>query len=151
MRNLPYTYGDRNSHFFPWDVVVTDLGTGVSRVELLRSLGLRPVPVPKLALQDGIEAARRLLPLCYFDEENTRDGVRKLERYARRWSEQKGMWLDRPNHDESSHAADAFRTMAVGVGDDLDADATSETLARWQRTGRMDNGKPLVIGEASVL
>lgn len=108
----PYLYG---RHIVPHDVRVRELGTGKSRLELLRSMGLKNLTVaPKLMVQDGIEAARLLLPKCRFDADACRAGLDKLQRYSRQYDDARGLFKNRPEHDETSHAADAFRTLAVG-------------------------------------
>lgn len=109
----PYLYG---RHILPHDARVRDLGTGKSRMEMLRTMGLKNIIIaPKLLIQDGIEAARLLLPKCRFDETNCRAGVDALRRYQRQYDRARGLFKDRPEHDETSHAADAFRTLAVGL------------------------------------
>ena len=36
-----------------------------------------------------------------------------LEAYRKQWNETTGAYRDQPFHDENSHAADAFRTLAT--------------------------------------
>jgi phage terminase large subunit len=105
-----FTYGE---HYFPHDVAVKELGTGVSRLETLRTMGLYAViPVQKMALDDSINAARMLFPRCWFNETGCEKGIDALRNY--RWKEatknQTGRTL--PVHDWASHGADAFRTLA---------------------------------------
>lgn len=59
-----------------------------------------------------IEAARRLFPSMWFNEETTEDGVYALGQYAEKIDEERGIGLG-PNHDRFSHCADAFGLMAV--------------------------------------
>jgi hypothetical protein len=69
-----------------------------------------------MALQDSIEAARQVLPFCWFNEERTYEGLEHLRAYSRTWDEKTSSFKDRPNHDAHSHAADAFRYMALSSG-----------------------------------
>lgn len=69
--------------------------------------------VPKKTIDAGIEDARRLLARCVFDEKRCEAGIKALESYRKEWNDKLGCWRDRPLHDWSSHAADAFRYLAV--------------------------------------
>lgn len=73
--------------------------------------------IPRMAKKtNGIEAARRIFPNCYFDEENTKDGMRCLERF--RWKldpETNHPSKDTPEHDQYSHGADAFAQLALSL------------------------------------
>lgn len=106
-----YVYG---THFLPHDAQARELGTGKTRVETLRSLGLRDiVVVSRQSVEDGINAVRNLLPKCYFDEKNCDRGLDALRNYQRKFDEKAQTFLQKPLHDWSSHGADAFRTLAL--------------------------------------
>ncbi len=105
-----YTYGE---HWGPHDIEVTEFGTGKTRLETARRLGLRFKVTKKLSLADGIAAVRQLLPRCYFDEDRCRDGIDALTHYRKTWSDKYQQFTDEPVHDWSSHPADAFRGLAV--------------------------------------
>ena len=59
-----------------------------------------------------IEAVRRLLPKCWFNAETTEAGLSALGFYHERRDSQRKIGLG-PEHDWSSHAADAFGLMAI--------------------------------------
>ena len=62
---------------------------------------------------DRINAVRKLLPCCYFnDTGRVQQGLSRLRKYRRRRSESMKVWTT-PLHDESSHAADAFGEFAI--------------------------------------
>lgn len=108
-----YLYG---KHFLPHDVGVTELGTGRSRIETLRQLGLDGVTVvAKLPIDDGINAVRKILPRCWFDKDKTADGLKALRQYRRDYDDVRKTFLERPYHDWCSDPADAFRYLAVGL------------------------------------
>ena len=112
LQSKPYTY---SHHVLPHDVEVRELGTGVSRRETLISLRIRPVVVArKLAVEDGINAVRLLLPRCWFDADACKRGLDALRQYRKEYDEEKGTFKKQPRHDQWSHGADAFRTGAVG-------------------------------------
>jgi hypothetical protein len=63
-------------------------------------------------LLDGINAARRTLPLCVFHP-RADDGISALEQYRREWDDEKKTFKANPLHDFSSHLSDAFRYLAM--------------------------------------
>lgn len=117
----------------PHDVVVRELGTGKSRQEMLEQAGLEITVVKKLPVADGIMAVRRILPRCWFDK-NVKQGLDALRNYRRNYDEKRNVFFDSPLHDWCSHAADAFRYLAVGL---------DETDANW--------GQPLNINNSWIV
>jgi len=107
-----YNYGD---HLAPHDIEVRELGSGKSRLETAFSLGIRFKVIPKMKVADGINAARMMLPRCYFDRDKTAEGLDMLRQYRQEWDDKKRSFRDAPRHDFTSHAADAFRYLAVGL------------------------------------
>ena len=59
-----------------------------------------------------IEAVRRILPHCHFDEKRCEAGLEALAWYHERTDEHREVGLG-PLHDWSSHGADAFGLLAV--------------------------------------
>ena len=107
-----YVYG---RHHFPHDIKVRELGTGKSRLETAESLGLKPNDiVPKLDVEDGIEAARAILNRCWFDNAKCKRGLNALRSYHKEYDEMNKTYRNHPHHDWSSNGADAFRYLAVG-------------------------------------
>jgi len=102
-------------HYFPHDVKVRELGSGRSRLETLRSLGIKAIPVKKLAKGDQIEAVRNVLPRFWFDSTTCHLGIKHLKEYRKEWDEMKQVFKKTPVHDQSSHGADAMATLAVGI------------------------------------
>ena len=110
LQDRDYIYG---THWAPHDIEARELGTGKSRLEVARGLGLSFKVAPRLAVEDGIEAVRNLLPRAWFDAERCRQGLRALKSYHRDFNERRQSYLPHPVHDWASHGADAFRTGAV--------------------------------------
>jgi len=104
-------------HYAPHDIQVRELGTGKSRLETARKLGIHFRVVRRLSIEDGIHAARAILPKCYFEKTNTKDGLQALRRYRKEFDEKKGIYKPHPLHDWSSHYADAFRYFAIAFRD----------------------------------
>lgn len=113
LREKPYVYSE---HILPHDVGVTELGTGTSRLELLASLGVGNTRVlEKTRVEEGINAARFLLPRCYFDETKCKQGLEALRQYQYEWVDDAKRFSKMPKHDWASDAADAFRYLAQGL------------------------------------
>tara|TARA_R110000868_G_scaffold4155_23_gene25480 strand:- start:7086 stop:8390 length:1305 start_codon:yes stop_codon:yes gene_type:complete len=112
IRERPYVYGD---HLLPHDAAARELGTGRSRIETLARLGLRTRMVPLHSVDDGINAVRTLLPRSWFDARNCASGIDALRAYRREWDDRRRVFGDYPLHDWASHAADAARTVAMGL------------------------------------
>lgn len=119
-----YTYG---THYLPHDVGVTELGTGRTRIETLRQLGLNSiVVVPKLPIDDGINAVRKILPRCWFDQDKCAFGLKALRQYRRDYDDVRKTFMERPYHDWASDPADAFRYLAVGLQEPHKSQAASK-------------------------
>ena len=101
-----WNYGD---YVFPHDVRQRSLDTGRTRVETLQNLGVEPTIIPQMKVEDGIEAVRRKLKNCWFDEMKCRRGIDALRQYRSQYDEKNQVFKLRPVHDWASHAADAFR------------------------------------------
>jgi phage terminase large subunit len=105
-----YTYG---THWAPHDIQVKEFASGRSRLEAAASLGIRFQVAPNVPLEDGIHAARMLLPRCYFDATRCQAGIEALTHYRRDWNSRLNEFKPVPVHDWASHGADAFRYLAV--------------------------------------
>lgn len=106
-----YRYG---RHILPHDVEVRELGSGKSRKQTLEDMGLRNIDIiPAMEVADGINAVRLVLANCWFDGERCARGIEALKQYRREWDGKRQTWRERPLHDWSSHAADAFRYFAL--------------------------------------
>jgi phage terminase large subunit len=107
----PYVFG---AHHLPHDVMVRELGAaGRSRFETLGALGLAPIMVgAAMDPEERINAARLMIPLCWFDAERCHAGLERLRAYRKRWSRATRSYGG-PLHDEASHGADAFGEFAA--------------------------------------
>lgn len=88
---------------------------GMSYEDQARRAGFKPEIVKSgmaSAAQKRVDAARRVFPSIFFDEENCAAGIKALEAYREKWDEDRQVGLG-PLHDWSSHAADAFGLMCV--------------------------------------
>jgi len=103
------------THYGPHDLMQRQLSTGNTLLQTASSLGIRFVVVPKHEIKDGIEAVRQLLPTCRFDGGRCEHGIEALKSYRREYDDRLKVYRDKPLHDWASHAADAFRYLAMGV------------------------------------
>jgi hypothetical protein len=108
-------------HYFPHDVSHRELGNhGKSRIDTLKTLGVTPVVVGQSNVNDGINAVRQLLDMCWIDEGRCERGLNALRSYRREWSDKLQTFRDAPLHDAASHGADALRTFACGFKEIMD-------------------------------
>ena len=113
MNKLHYNYGD---HVAPHDIQVRELGTGMSRLEVSRKLGVRYKICKNIGVQDGIDAVRMLLKRAWFDSDRCAYGLECLRAYQSEWDDKKRIQSDSPLHNWASHSADAMRYVAVHFG-----------------------------------
>ncbi len=107
-----YTYG---GHYAPFDIATTELGTGQTRVEAARKLGLHFRKLPKLPVADRIDAGRRVFPLSVFNKPLVNEGWKALLNYRREYDELKREFLTDEVHDWASHGGSAFTYGAVAL------------------------------------
>lgn len=105
--------------WLPHDARAKSLQTGRSTIEQYLARGYPARIVPNLKVQHGIDAARLVLPNCWFNYENCYDGIEALRAYRRSFNEVTKSFSDHPVHDWSSHGADAFRYFALVAKNDL--------------------------------
>ena len=114
MQKHPYIY---DTLYLPHDANVTDLtqADNLSRADIVRSMGMKVVVVPRVPLKaEAIQAVRDVLPRCYFDEENAAGGVASLDGFKKEWNDKLGVWRDEPVRNNAKHGADAFEQFARG-------------------------------------
>jgi phage terminase large subunit len=120
LQQRPYLWG---TDYLPWDAASTGrLATGKSVEAVMRGLGRKVHVVRQNLVHVGIEAVRRMMPLCWWDINLCADGIQALRHY--RYGEIKVLSTPdhrtptrEPVHDWASHPSDAFRTAAMGVAD----------------------------------
>jgi hypothetical protein len=121
---LGYIYGN---HYGPHDLRKRELGTGLALYETAWDLGIEFDVLQRGTLEGGIELVRQILPRCWFDTDRTDSGLDCLINY--KWkkienmsSENRPVYASMPQHDWSSHGADAFRYLAEAVSGGITID-----------------------------
>jgi hypothetical protein len=110
LQDKPYSYGE---HWAPHDIEVRELGSGKTRKEMAKELGIIFRVAFNLKVEDGINAVRMTLNRCWFDQTKCEFGLEALKEYHKEWDDKMREFKNHPYHDWSSHAADAFRYFAV--------------------------------------
>lgn len=136
LQELGYVYA--TPHIYPHDASHRDLSTGRERTVLLSQLGLPGRVLANSAVDDGIQAARRLLGRCWFDEGKCKRGIEALTAYRREYDEDRKAFKSKPWHGWESHGADAFRYLAMGLPDRLNLQQPIQERDRWLR-GKKDD------------
>lgn len=111
----------RTTIWLPHDGETNDRVFDVSYESAIKGAGYTVEVVPnqgKGAAAARIEAARRVFPSCWFHEDGCRGGLDALGWYHERKDEIRGIGLG-PEHDWSSHGADAFGLMCIVSERDL--------------------------------
>ena len=112
LQDKPYVYG---THYFPHDAGSGSFATGKSIQQSALEVGLRTVVLPRDDIAVGIEAVRRELATCYIDERKCKILIEYLSNYHKKYNEVKECYSDTPEHDKTSHCADAVRYMAMAL------------------------------------
>ena len=118
LQSRGYVYRD---HIAPHDIGVRELGTGRSRLEMAAELGIQFRVLPRVSqnvrseVEERIDAGRRLIPRCWFDEKKTSKGLEALRSWHRAENARTGELSSQPVHDWASHGADAYTYLAMGL------------------------------------
>lgn len=106
LKAKPYRYLD---HYVPHDAANKLLAAGgQSIVQQAFKLGVNMKVVPSTSQQNSIEAARKVIGICWFDSDKCASGINALRQYQFEFDGDKKTFRSVPRHDWSSHAADAF-------------------------------------------
>lgn len=102
------------AHFGPHDMANRQWGATLkSTLAIARECGINFRITPKLSKQEGIEAVRRIFKDVWIHKVYCEHGLEALRHYKKEWNEDLRDYHDKPLHDWSSHAADAFRYFSV--------------------------------------
>lgn len=139
IKNKPY-WPNYAKHFAPHDINVVEFGTGISRYEKAKRLGLKfemnmnrlgdlISSVPNVSIMDGIETCRSTFGKIWIDEVNCKDLIKALENYRQEYDPKTKTFTSRPLHNNFSHYADAFRYLCLSLPKTQDG-LTAEELDR---------------------
>ena len=124
----PYVYG---KHIAPHDIKVQEFGSGLTRIEKARQLGINFTVAPDLSIEDGIEAVRSALSRIWIDESN-KQFLKALENYRQEYDIKRKVYKNHPLHDWSSHWADCLRYLCISLPKTRDGTTPQELDKRYQ-------------------
>lgn len=110
MKAKKYRYGD---HYAPHDIEVRELGSGMSRLEIGQHNGVNYLIVPRMSVDDGINAVRTRFSTLWIDKTKCDLGLKRLRRYHKEFDSKRGVFKNQPVHDINSHCADMIRYWAT--------------------------------------
>ena len=114
LQSFGYVY---DTIWLPHDAKAKSLGTGKSIEEIVRATGMKVQILERVPVADSINAARTIFNKCYFDRQNTEEGLQCLRRYRYDVDADTKMFSAKPLHDEYSHGADAFRYIGLMINE----------------------------------
>lgn len=108
IKSKAYNY---SVHYLPHDGAAGNI-RGLNPSAQLTAIGLRNTVLGVEREIVGIERLRQTLAFSCFDKNKCADGILALNSYHYAWDEERGRFKDKPEHDASSHGADAARYAA---------------------------------------
>ena len=97
---------------------------------MLEGLGFRSRIAPRLSVEDGIEAVRRLIPRMWIDADKCALGLSALRDYREKIDPKRRVSLG-PLHDWTSHGADALRYLATAYDEPRAKKPAMSREASW--------------------
>lgn len=109
-----YSY---SRHYMPHDAAhrQQDVNSVETREQKANKAGITPTEVLKRIAteQEGIDASREFFPNVYIDEERCSRLIECLDNYRKEWDEDRGIYRNRPRHDQFSHGYKSFESAAI--------------------------------------
>lgn len=129
-RDRNATFGE---HYVPHDGDRQSLWLEGGTLEVMDKLKFRPNVVERPGNKGlSIDAARTRLVESVFDEAGCSVGLKRLKAYRKDWDDLRGVWKDKPRHDDASHGADAYQTFACS---DYDPPKQAKPASRYGGKG----------------
>lgn len=102
----------------PHDLRQRELGTGITRYETARKLGVTFDIIDRVSsVQESIDAVRLIFNRLKFSRRKCGRLLEALGSYQRVWDAQAKVFLSKPKHDWASHGCDALAILARGWKD----------------------------------
>lgn len=114
-----FIYG---KHYGPHDLQNRDWSSpGLkTRQKVAEEFGLKIEVVPRVKHKiEAVEAARRFLAMCWFDQTHCADGIKALDNYRKSWNDKLGKYDEQEVSDWATHGADGLMTGAMGYKPDV--------------------------------
>jgi phage terminase large subunit len=119
-----YVYG---KHIAPHDIQVKEWGSGMTRIEKARQLGIKFTIADDKTIADGIESVRTKLNIMYIDQVKCAPLLKALENYRQEYDAKNKVYKSVPLHNWASHFADAMRYLCISLSK-VSSQSDSSTL-----------------------
>jgi phage terminase large subunit len=129
LNSKPYQYG---KHIAPHDIAVKEWGSGMTRIEKAKQLGITFITADNISIEDGIESVRSALSKVWIDEVACAPLIKALENYRQEYDATKKVYKTSPLHDWSSHFADAMRYLCISLAKTRDSLSADELDRRYR-------------------
>ena len=110
LRAKGYFYG---GHFAPHDIESFEWAEGDSRKNIATRMGIDFITLPKMKVEDGINATKMKLPLLYIDKDRCRRVYEALTHYKYEYNEETRTYTSKPFQDWTAHICDALRMWGI--------------------------------------
>ena len=111
LKSKEYRYG---TIYLPHDAEMKRIEHKKSVKAQFEDAGFRVKIVPREDVQVGIRAVKKIFPRLYIDSIRCEDFLDAVRSYHREYDDKKQSYSIHPEHDWSSHYADALRYLALG-------------------------------------
>jgi phage terminase large subunit len=130
----PYLYG---KHIAPHDIAVRELGSGMTRIEKAKQLGIKFTIADNISIVDGIEAVRSTLNKVWIDQKCV-PLIKALENYRQEYDVKNRVYKTQPLHNFASHfcfTADTLVLTRTGMRQIVNIQDNEEvlTLSGWKK------------------
>jgi phage terminase large subunit len=129
IKNKEYIYG---RYIVPHDMKVQEFGSGMTRIEKAKQLGLNCTLAPDISIIDGIESVRSAFSKMWIDEKACAPLIKALENYRQEYDLRHRVYKSQPLHDWSSHFADALRYLCISLPKTKDGLTAEELDKRYK-------------------
>jgi phage terminase large subunit len=136
LEQKPYVYG---KHIGPHDIKVKEWGSGMTRIEKAKQLGISFTVAPDLSIEDGIESVRSAFSKIWIDDKSCGPLLKALENYRQEYDVKRKVYKANPLHDFSSHASDAMRYLCISLPKTRDGLSAEDLDKRYREAMYGDN------------
>lgn len=103
--------------YVPHDIMVTEWGSGKTRMDRLREHKMSPKRIARVSVADGLQAGRTAINSAIFDKVNCELGIEGLKSYRREWDVELKTFKENPVKDWSEHIGSAWRYLGLAWRD----------------------------------
>jgi len=119
--------GYNGTDYVPHDIMVTEWGSGKTRIETMREMGRKPKRIPRVSVADGLQAGRVAINSASFHQgdddrsDRVKHGIDGLRSYRREWDQDLKTFRANPVKDWSEHIGSAWRYLGLSWKEEADA------------------------------